>query len=113
LGIYLYPGVSVNFQQRDRIGDREESDITTWGACLKPVPAQGALYFRCTGHQVFWGKVRRSTQEAALTTRLSLLREFKFLYFKMENFFLNFLFEGHGDKSLMPAVSSGQIPMLS
>jgi hypothetical protein len=37
---------------------------------LSLMPAQGALYFRCTGHQVFWGKVRRSAQEAALTTRL-------------------------------------------
>jgi len=33
------------------------------------MPAQGALYFRCTGHQVFWDKVRRNAQEAALTTR--------------------------------------------
>ena len=34
--------------------------------------SQGALYFRCTGHQVFWDKVRRSVQETALTTHLSL-----------------------------------------
>ena len=34
---------------------------------LSLMPAQGALYFRCTGHQVFWGKVRRSAQEAAFT----------------------------------------------
>jgi hypothetical protein len=34
---------------------------------LSLIPAQGALYFRCTGHQVFWGKVRRSAQEAACT----------------------------------------------
>ncbi len=32
---------------------------------LSLMPAQGALYFRCTGHQIFWDKVVRSAQEAA------------------------------------------------
>jgi hypothetical protein len=60
------------------------------------MPPQGALYFRSTGHQVFWDTVRRSAQEAALTTRLSLLREFKFLNFTVvylqQNFTENFFF---------------------
>jgi hypothetical protein len=34
---------------------------------LSLMPVQGSLYFRCTGHQVFWGKVRRSAQEAPCT----------------------------------------------
>ncbi len=34
---------------------------------LSLMTAQGSLYFRCTGHQVFWGQVRRSAQEPSFT----------------------------------------------
>lgn len=58
---------------------------------LSLMPAQGALYFRCTGHQVFWGKVRRSAQEAPCTRAFpSFTRSFfKFLIqiFERTNFF--------------------------
>jgi hypothetical protein len=65
------------------------------------MPAQGALYSRCTGHQVFWGKVRRSAQEAASTRAFpSFTRAFPFTNFWiqiLENKFFFFLWS-HGEK---------------
>ena len=57
---------------------------------LSLMPAQGALYFCCTGHQVFWGKVRRRAHEAAFT------RAFPSFKFLIQIFFWIFFFLGRG-----------------
>jgi hypothetical protein len=51
------------------------------------MPAQGALYFRCTGHQVFWGKVRRSAQEAPCTRAFPSFTRSFFKFLKNKFFF--------------------------